>query len=93
MGTPERDPGRRVAAVRYRAGDVSPELVASGHGRVADAILQAAAEAGIPVREDPALVQALATLELGQHVPAELYAAVAEALVWAYRLTGRRPPA
>jgi hypothetical protein len=25
-------------------------------------------------------------------VPAELYAAVAEALVWAYRLTGRRPP-
>jgi flagellar biosynthesis protein len=46
----------------------------------------------VPVREDPALVQALATLELGQHVPAELYAAVAEALVWAYRLTGRRPP-
>jgi flagellar biosynthesis protein len=44
------------------------------------------------VREDPALVQALGTLELGQHVPPELYAAVAEALVWAYRLTGGRPP-
>jgi flagellar biosynthesis protein len=92
MATPEREPGRRAAAVRYRGGDVSPELIASGHGHVADAILQAAAEAGIPVREDPALVQALATLELGRHVPAELYAAVAEALVWAYRLTGRRPP-
>lgn len=92
MATPEREPGRRAAAVRYRAGDVAPELVASGRGHVADAILQAAADAGIPVREDPTLVQALATLELGQHVPAELYAAVAEALVWAYRLTGRRPP-
>jgi len=92
MATPERKPGRRAAAVRYRSGDVSPELIASGHGHVADAILQAAADGGIPVREDPALVQALATLELGRHVPAELYAAVAEALVWAYRLTGRRPP-
>jgi flagellar biosynthesis protein len=92
MATPDRDRGRRVAAVCYRGGEVSPELVASGRGHVADAILHAAADAGVPVREDPALVQALATLELGQHVPAELYAAVAEALVWAYRLTGRRPP-
>jgi flagellar biosynthesis protein len=92
MATPDRDRGRRAAAVRYRGGEGSPELVASGRGHVADAILHAAADAGVPVREDPALVQALATLELGQHVPAELYAAVAEALVWAYRLTGRRPP-
>jgi len=93
MATPERRAGRRAAAVRYRSGDVSPELVASGRDHVADAILRAAADAGVPVREDTALVQALETLELGQHVPAELYAAVAEALVWAYRLTGRRPPA
>jgi flagellar biosynthesis protein len=92
MATPEHDPGRRAAAVRYRSGDVSPALIATERGHVADAILQAAADAGVPVREDPALLQALATLELGQHVPAELYAAVAEALVWAYRLTGRRPP-
>jgi flagellar biosynthesis protein len=93
MAMPERDPGRRAAAVRYGGGDVSPELVASGRGHVADAILRAAADAGVAVREDPTLVQALETLELGQHVPPELYAAVAEALVWAYRLTGRRPPA
>jgi flagellar biosynthesis protein len=93
MATPEPRPPRRAAAVRYRKGDESPELVARGAGHVADAILQAAAEAGIPVREDTVLVQALETLELGQHVPPELYEAVAEALVWAYRLTGRRAPA
>ncbi len=93
MATPDRRPGRRAAAVRYRGGDVSPELIARGRDHVADAILQAAAAAGVPVREDTVLIQALETLELGQHVPSELYAAVAEALVWAYRLTGRRPPA
>jgi flagellar biosynthesis protein len=93
MATPEPRPDRRAAAVRYRDGDISPELVASGRGHVADAILLAAADAGVPVRQDTVLLQALETLELGQHVPPELYAAVAEALVWAYRLTGRRPPA
>jgi flagellar biosynthesis protein len=91
MATPDPTPSRRAAAIRYRAGDAAPELVARGHGHVAEAILQAAADAGIPVREDTVLVQALESLELGQHVPPELYRAVAEALAWAYRLTGRRP--
>jgi flagellar biosynthesis protein len=93
MATPERRPDRRAAALRYRDGDPAPELVARGHGHVADAILAAAAAAGVPVREDTVLVQALETLELGQHVPPQLYQAVAEALVWAYRLTGRDAPA
>jgi flagellar biosynthesis protein len=93
MATPERGSDRRAAAMRYRSGDAAPELVARGHGHVADAILQAAAAAGIPIREDTVLVQALETLELGQHVPPELYQAVAEALAWAYRLTGRSPVA
>ena len=93
MATPDRRDGRRAAAVRYRGGDISPELIARGRDHVADAILQAAAAAGVPVREDTVLVQALETLELGRHVPSELYAAVAEALVWAYRLTGMRRPA
>jgi flagellar biosynthesis protein len=91
MATPDGAPTRKVAAIRYRTGDASPELVARGHGHVAEAILKAAADAGIPVREDTVLMQALETLELGQHVPPELYQAVAEALAWAYRLTGRRP--
>ena len=40
----------------------------------------------MPVREDPALLEALAALELEREIPEELYAAVAEALVWAYAL-------
>jgi flagellar biosynthesis protein len=41
------------------------------------------------VREDPALLEALAALELEREIPEELYAAVAEALVWAYALDAR----
>ena len=88
MATPEQPP--RAAALRYQKGETAPALVASGRGHVADAILAAAEEAGIPVREDAVLVEALAHLELGDRVPPELYQAVAEALAWAYHLARRR---
>jgi len=89
MPTPERP--RRASAVHYDGG-TAPSVVASGRGHVADAILEAARAAGIPVREDAVLAEALASLELGVEVPPELYQAVAESLVWAYGLTGRQPP-
>jgi len=87
MATPEQPP--RAAALRYRKGETAPALVASGRGYVAEAILKAAEDAGIPVREDALLVEALAHLELGDRIPPELYQAVAEALAWAYHLTRR----
>jgi flagellar biosynthesis protein len=84
------DPGRRATALRYVAGqDGAPRVVASGRGHVAEQILERAREAGVPVREDPALLEALAALELEREIPEELFAAVAEALVWAYALDAR----
>jgi flagellar biosynthesis protein len=78
---------RRAAAVRYdREGGGAPRVVASGAGAVADRILELARQAGVPVREEPALVEALTRLELEQEIPPELYVAVAEVLVWAYGL-------
>jgi flagellar biosynthesis protein len=41
----------------------------------------------VPVREDAPLAQALARLQLEAQVPPELWEAVAQALVWAYRLS------
>ena len=61
-------------------------MTATGAGLVADRILAAAREAGVPVRHDPALVEALATLDLGDEVPPALWTAVAETLAWAYLL-------
>lgn len=87
---PDPDRPLRVTALRYQAGvSHAPVVVARGSGLLAQRILEAAREAGVPVREDPALAAALTQLELDEQIPEELYAAVAEALVWAYRLTRR----
>ena len=86
MSGPDGRP-KRVAAIRYERGvDAAPRVVAAGSGHVADRILELAQANGVSVREDPALAEALAKLQLEADVPPELYAAVAEALVWAYAL-------
>jgi flagellar biosynthesis protein len=81
---------KRATALRYDAErDRAPKVVATGAGVLADRILEVAREAGVPVREDAALLEALAGLELESEIPEELYQAVAETLVWAYRLDRR----
>jgi flagellar biosynthesis protein len=86
----EASPPKRAAALRYEKGvDAAPKLVAAGAGLVADRILALAKEAGVPVREDAALADALARLQIDLDIPPDLYAAVAEALVWAYSLDAR----
>ena len=86
-------PPRRAAALRYDrnrpALDKAPRVVAAGAGHIADRILELAREAGVPVHEDAALAEALARLQLDLDIPPDLYAAVAEALVWAYSLDAR----
>jgi flagellar biosynthesis protein len=84
MSTPERP--KRAAALRYEAGGTAPKVTAAGRGLIAEKILEEAKRAGVPIREDKALAEALAGLELGKEVPEELWVAVAQALAWAYRL-------
>ncbi|MBV9803027.1 MAG: EscU/YscU/HrcU family type III secretion system export apparatus switch protein [Solirubrobacterales bacterium] len=89
---PERDrppERRRATALRYERGEHAPRVTATGTGLIAERILAAAREAGIPVRHDPALAEALGRLELGADVPQELWTAVAETLAWAYRLDAK----
>jgi flagellar biosynthesis protein len=81
-------PRRRATALRYE-GAGAPKVVATGQGAVADRILEHARAAGVPVREDPGLASALASMAVGQEVPEELWMAVAEVLVWAYGLEKR----
>jgi flagellar biosynthesis protein len=45
----------------------------------------------VPVREDDPLAHALASLDLGDQVPEELWTAVAEVLAWAYALDADAP--
>ncbi len=70
---------RRAAALRYRPGkDSAPRLTAQGSGAVAEKIIALAREHGIPVQEDPALIQVLAGLDLNQGIPPSIYLVVAE---------------
>lgn len=83
---PADEPVREAAALHYEEGQTAPRVVASGRGEVARRMVELAEQAGVPVRRDPALAEALARLELDLEIPPDLYAAVAEALAWAYRL-------
>lgn len=79
-------PGK-AAALKYRNGeDCAPKLVAKGSGKVAEKIMEIARTQGIPIREDEALVEVLSSLDLYQDIPPELYKAVAEILVFIYKL-------
>jgi flagellar biosynthesis protein len=61
-----------------------PEIVAVGRGLSADEIVRIAREHDVPVHQDAGLVEALAKLEVGQTIPRELYAVVAEVLAFVY---------
>ena len=90
---PKPLPPRRATALRYERGEHAPKVTATGRGLVADRIIAAAQEAGIPVRSDPALAEALGALELDADVPEAMWRAVAETLAWAYRVDARVKPA
>ncbi len=82
---------KRVVALGYdRSKDEAPKVVATGQGALADKIIQLARENGVPIKEDPVLATALATLDLEQTIPPELYAVVAEVLIYVWRVRERK---
>ena len=85
------DAPKRATALRW-TGTGAPQVVAAGRGAVAEKILERRQAAGVPVREDPGLADALAPLALGDEVPEAMWTAVAEVLAWAYGLDRRRLP-
>ncbi|WP_409307256.1 flagellar biosynthesis protein FlhB [Pectobacterium sp. B1J-3] len=65
----------------------APKVLAKGAGEIALRIRELGAEHRIPVLEAPPLARALYRhSEVGHHIPADLYAAVAEVLAWVYQL-------
>lgn len=80
-------PPRRAVCLRYRREDDEvPLVVAKGQGLVAERILELAREHGLPVREDPELLQLLAACDLGEAIAPEVFGAVAELLAFLYRV-------
>lgn len=81
-------PPLRAVALRYAPGeDDAPRVAAKGRGHVAEKILELARRYGVPIRQDPNLVQVLSRLDLEQEIPPSVYRAVAEILAFVYRLS------
>ncbi|MBI2779178.1 MAG: EscU/YscU/HrcU family type III secretion system export apparatus switch protein [Gammaproteobacteria bacterium] len=83
-------PPKSAVALRYD-GTGAPRVTAQGQGYVAEQILALADEHNVPLHKDANLVRLLSQLELGEEIPASLYAAVAEVLSFVYLLSGRLP--
>jgi len=64
----------------------APKVLAKGRNLLAEEIKAEARWAGVPILENPPLAQSLyRSVEVGQPIPVDLYAAVAAILAWLYR--------
>lgn len=77
---------QQAVALAYRPEDGAPRVVAKGRGLLAEEIIERAKSAGVFVHASPELVSLLMQVDLDENIPTQLYVAVAELLVWIYRL-------
>ena len=86
MSTENKD--QLAVALHYdRSG--APRVVAKGRGSIGARIVEIARAHDIPVEVNEVLAGALSNVELGEEIPAELYKAVAEVLIFVLRLSRR----
>jgi flagellar biosynthesis protein len=83
---PANDAAREAIALAYSQTDAAPRVVAKGKGVIAEKIIARAREHGVYVHESPELVALLTQVDLDEHIPPQLYMAVAELLAWLYRI-------
>ena len=84
----------KAVALRYQAPrDRAPKVTAKGSGLVAQKIIELGRQYGIPIQEDPALIQVLAQLDFYQEIPSKIFVVVAEILAFVYKLNQQVPDA
>lgn len=85
------NPTHFAVALSYDGSHPAPVVVAKGQDLVAKQIRRIAEENDVPIVPDPPLARTLhASVEIGQMIPAEMYAAVAQVLAFVYRMAGRK---
>ena len=84
------NPTHVAVALRYDAAGGAPRVVAKGAGAVAAKIRERAQEHRVPLVRDVPLARALhKSCEVGDEIPAEMYAAVARVLAFLFSLKAR----
>lgn len=86
MAKQPSDLAREAIALAYSQTDAAPRVVAKGKGLIAEQIISKAKEHGVFVHESPELVALLTQVNIDEHIPPQLYMAIAELLAWLYRI-------
>lgn len=88
MSAPDKP--KLAVALRYDAPD-APKVVAVGRGELGQRIIDAAREHGVPVEQNAGLAEALSTIPLDEHIPEQLYEAVAVIIAFLLRASATTP--
>ena len=82
---------KKAVALQYKPGeDYAPKVTAKGEGRIAEKIIELARRHGIPIKDDPDLIEVLSKLDLHESIPPTVYIAVAELLAFVYSLNKKQ---
>ncbi|MBT3181867.1 MAG: EscU/YscU/HrcU family type III secretion system export apparatus switch protein [Deltaproteobacteria bacterium] len=81
------NPTELAIAIKYDDSEMAaPQIMAKGQRLFAQTIREYAEDYGIPIIENVPLAWTLIELDIGDEIPEDLYAAIAEILVYVYRL-------
>ncbi len=87
----KQDKIKKAVALKYdESEDIAPIVKAKGAGVVAEKIIELAKEHGVPIKDDPDLVEVLSQLDIDKAIPPEVYVAVAEILSFVYSLNSKK---
>ena len=77
----------KAVAVKYMKELPAPFIVAKGRGELAKKIRLLAQQHGVAIVTDAVLTDRLIEIDAGDFIPEDLYAVIAEVLVFAMRLS------
>ncbi len=82
---------KTAVALRYDPlKDGAPKVSAKGSGAVAENIIELAKKHGVPVKDDPDLLEVLSKLAIEEEIPSDVYVIVAELLAFVYSANKKR---
>jgi len=78
---------KKAVALRYgpEGHETTGAVAAKGRLRLAERIIELARQHGVPIKQDPDLVEILARLDIDEEIPPELYVVAAEILAFVHR--------
>ncbi len=91
MSAPNDTPDLQKAVALFYDGTNTPTVTAKGVGELAEEIIEIAQQNEVPLCDNPALIDLLVTLELGDEIPEALYIAIAHIIAFAWELQGKSP--